>query len=211
MHFYFVFIFAGLNQIKHWKNWEQLTHKFRVQWIIFRLFSSILQFTEAFLSHVHIFFEVTKFGYWTKKELTIKLFCVHCAAAPTGLVVLHGLHGCGKSSLALALAQRFQNDPCCRACTLQRLPSLYFCEAALTNILGITSFLLLFELDTLYMGCSQYTGVRIETVKAKWRAMFTEALKNGPSVIVLDDLDLLVPPEQELVCIMIFQHHRASI
>jgi predicted AAA+ superfamily ATPase len=33
------------------------------------------------------------------------------------MVLLHGLHGCGKSTLAQALAQKFATDPHCLACT----------------------------------------------------------------------------------------------
>lgn len=39
----------------------------------------------------------------------------------------------------------------------------------------------------------------METIKAKWRQMIRQGLKNGPSIIVFDDLDLLCPAEQELV------------
>ena len=49
------------------------------------------------------------------------------------------------------------------------------------------------------MSCGQFVNARIETIKAKWRQMIREGIKNGPAVIVLDDLDLLCPAEQELV------------
>jgi len=53
--------------------------------------------------------------------------------------------------------------------------------------------------DPQLMSCGQFVHARLEKIKAEWRRMVREGIRNGPSVIVLDDLDLLCPVEQELV------------
>ncbi|KAL6065431.1 Peroxisome biosynthesis protein pex1 [Balamuthia mandrillaris] len=49
----------------------------------------------------------------------------------------------------------------------------------------------------IYIPCAELSGVRTESVRSKWKSAFGEAVKNAPSVIILDDLDVLVPAEQE--------------
>lgn len=45
--------------------------------------------------------------------------------------------------------------------------------------------------------CSELSDVRLETVKAKLTETFRNALANRPSLILFDDLDLLIPESSE--------------
>lgn len=51
----------------------------------------------------------------------------------------------------------------------------------------------------IHVACGELSGVRTETIKSKWRRAFAEAVENPPAIIVLDDIDVLMPTENEVL------------
>jgi len=45
--------------------------------------------------------------------------------------------------------------------------------------------------------------VRTETIKTKWNKAFASAVINAPSIVIFDDIDVLMPAERE-VCLNSF-------
>ncbi len=50
---------------------------------------------------------------------------------------------------------------------------------------------------TLHIPCADLTEKRVEKVKEQLQEIFQEALCNRPSLLIFDDIDLLVPGNQE--------------
>jgi hypothetical protein len=93
-----------------------------------------------------------------------------------GGMLVTGASGTGKTTLVSAVAREF------------RSPSSHSSNSRI----GPQPPAFFLRVD-----CASFVSAKAKTVKASWRKIWKEAQRNAPSIVLVDDLDLLVPATKE--------------
>lgn len=102
-----------------------------------------------------------------------------------GALLIHGQHGSGKSMLSCAVAHHFAKSPIYKSRTF----SVLSCNT-LANVL-------FYCLDALRLSCSELSGARHDGILNSLEHAFSEAILCQPTVLILDDIDIILPNEQQ--------------
>lgn len=99
-------------------------------------------------------------------------------------MLLTGRSGSGKTSILRAVAKGLQEDPRTFACG--------------SSYCWVHPFNLHRGQDTLYVDAAKYTETPVSRVKNLLRYWFDKAYFHRPTVVIIDNLDMLIGVEQEV-------------